>query len=144
MVSAPDRVFEGRVSRLVHLADVAKNTIEVKVAVKDPIPLLKPEMLARVRFLATRTKGAGNEIRQRVFAPKSAVQTGSAGVRVFVVADLSRGRGSAAVREVVLGEIEIEDHIEIASGLRPGDHVILDAPPGLVEGRAVVVTGGTR
>jgi len=46
----PDRVFEGVVSRLVHKADIQKNTVGVKVTLIDPSPELKPDMLARVRI----------------------------------------------------------------------------------------------
>lgn len=46
----PNRVFEGVVTRLVHQADIAKNTVQAKVAITDPAPELKPDMLARVKI----------------------------------------------------------------------------------------------
>ena len=48
----PDVVFVGDVTRITHEADLQKNTLQVKVRVIDPDPVLKPEMLTRVRFLA--------------------------------------------------------------------------------------------
>ena len=140
----PDRVFPGRVSRLVHLADVAKNTIEVKVSLLETIPVLKPEMLARVRFLASTEQTANQEspqeTRQRIFAPASSIQQGS---HVFLVANLSKGRGRAERRTVKLGRTKLEDYVEVLEGLRPGDHIILDVPPGLAPGDRIVITGGT-
>jgi multidrug efflux pump subunit AcrA (membrane-fusion protein) len=47
----PDQTFAGRVLRITHEADIQKNTLQVKVQVIDPSPLLRPEMLTRVRFL---------------------------------------------------------------------------------------------
>lgn len=48
----PDQTFEGKVLRITHLADLQKNTLEVKVQVINPSPLLRPDMLTRVKFLA--------------------------------------------------------------------------------------------
>lgn len=47
----PDRVFTGTLTRITHQADIQRNTLQVKVALHDPSPILRPEMLARVRFL---------------------------------------------------------------------------------------------
>jgi multidrug resistance efflux pump len=55
----PDRTFDGVVSRIVQEADVAKNTLQVKVAITDPDAALKPEMLARVRFVEQAVAQAG-------------------------------------------------------------------------------------
>lgn len=49
----PDQVFMGEVSRITHRADLQKNTLQVKVSVLNPAEILKPEMLARVRFIGT-------------------------------------------------------------------------------------------
>src|SRR5690606_19427044 len=43
-----DRTFSGTVTRITNLADIQKNTLEVKVALDNPAPELKPDMLARV------------------------------------------------------------------------------------------------
>ena len=48
----PGRTFHGSVTRVLSQADPLKNTLQVKVRIEDPDPLLKPEMLARARFLA--------------------------------------------------------------------------------------------
>ena len=47
----PETQFTGQVTRIVHEADIQKNTLEVKVAIHNPTAALKPEMLARVKFL---------------------------------------------------------------------------------------------
>ena len=48
----PDQVFEGRVTRVLHEADLGRNTLQFKVSIDEPSPQLKPQMTARVRFLA--------------------------------------------------------------------------------------------
>jgi HlyD family secretion protein len=47
----PDTAFSGEVTRITHEADLQKNTLQVKVNVKNPLPILKPEMLTRVKFI---------------------------------------------------------------------------------------------
>src|SRR5690606_23611502 len=47
----PDKVFRGGLTRVVHLADVQRNSLQVKVRILNPLPTLKPEMVARVQFL---------------------------------------------------------------------------------------------
>lgn len=139
----PDRVFEGSVARLVHLADVAKNTVEVKVTVRDPAPILKPQMLARVQFLATPSADGETAARQRVFAPRDAIRAaGGESATVLVVAGRKADRGWVEVRSVTLGSTTVEDHIEVRTGLRAGDHVILNPPPGLEAGARVIITAG--
>ncbi len=142
----PDRVFEGVVARLVHVADIAKNTVEVKVTVRDPLPVLKPQMLARVRFLSAEPEdGSRENVRQRIFAPRDALRSsGGDSSTVFVVADRKGSRGRAEVRNVTVGTTVVEDHVEVTSGLRPGDRVVVNAPPGLEPGARIVVQGGTH
>ena len=134
----PDHTFRGVVSRLVHVADIAKNTVEVKVAVAEPTAVLKPEMLARVRFIAHRERQGGGELRQRLFAPRRGVRRGPTGEQVLVVIGLVEGRGRVERRAVTLGGREINGFVEVTDGLRPGDRVIVDAPEDLTNGARVV------
>ncbi|MFK7739267.1 MAG: efflux RND transporter periplasmic adaptor subunit [Planctomycetota bacterium] len=46
-------VVRGVVQRLQHETDLLKNTLQVKIGLIDPPPLLRPETLCRARFLAT-------------------------------------------------------------------------------------------
>ncbi|MHC4793648.1 MAG: efflux RND transporter periplasmic adaptor subunit [Planctomycetota bacterium] len=130
----PDVVFKGRVTRFVHRADVSKNTVEAKVHIDDPSPLLKPDMLARVRILAPgkdETSAARRTV-DRVFAPADAIDDSG---RIWIVAN-RRGREGIANRRVVeVGDRMFEGWIEIRSGLRAGDMVILG--DGVGEGDAV-------
>lgn len=73
-------VVKGRVQRIQRESDLLKNTLQVKVQLLDPPPLLRPETLCQARFLAEQTQQSEATI--TVFrVPKAAVQGG----RVFVV-----------------------------------------------------------
>lgn len=136
--AVPDRKFTARVTRLLHEADIQKNTVEVKASLDDPGPVLKPEMLARVRFLAG---DLTVESRQRVLAPERLLGSGTA---VWVVASREQGRGVARRRAVTLGDVEIDGWREVTSGLQPGD-LLIDAPPAdLADGESVTIEGESR
>ncbi len=124
----PDRVFTGRIARFLHRADLAKNTVEAKVVIDDPSPLLKPDMLARVRILARDAIDGISERRtaMRVFVPETSVNERN---EVWIIANRSGDAGVAQPRSVVVGPGRFEDWLEIESGLLPGDVVILGEPP---------------
>ena len=130
----PNTLFRGVITRFVHRADLSKNTVEAKVHITDPSPLLKTDMLARVRILPSKN---GNEagVRRtisRIFAPESAVDPKGG---ILVVDERSGNEGVAARRSVEVGEVRVDGWVEIRSGLRPGDVVILD--PSIKTGTAI-------
>ncbi len=134
----PDRVFHGHVTRIVNEADIQKNTLQVKVAMKDPTSEVKPEMLARARFLAT-AQPAATGVEQRVFAPERLVLGGADGQgRVWVA---NQGSNVAVSRAVVVGRGRMSDWIEITEGLQPGDRLIADPPAGLADGDRINIIG---
>ena len=135
----PDRTFSGVVTRIVHEADIQKNTLQVKVAIEDPAPELKPEMLARVRFISPRREVTGQTATERVFAPVQAVGA-EAGKTVTVwVADLSSN--VARRREVTLGAVTLGELIEVSSGLNAGDRIIISPTDDLADGQRIRLKG---
>jgi multidrug efflux pump subunit AcrA (membrane-fusion protein) len=141
----PDRTFAGEVTRITHQADLQKNTLQIKVRVLDPDPMLRPEMLTRVRFLGgeddrTDASGVAGNVdtppAAPVLIPASAVIAGEAGDTVHAVRERRSGRGVVAVVSVRLGRAnqdETDDGWVRATGdLRPGDLVVVsgDANPG--------------
>jgi len=139
----PDRRFKGRVTRIVGMADIQRNTLQAKVALEDPDPLLRPEMLCRAEFLSgsqgtQETDGAlesGSSGRVTVFVPEKALvdREGADGA----VWTLDAGGEKAERRGVTLGASAREGFLEVADGLRPGDPVILNPPPDLKPGERV-------
>ena len=135
----PDQVFEGEVTRIVQEADVAKNTLQVKVAIRDPAPQLKPEMLARVRFLAPGGGAAagGEASAHVVFAPEELIDLDGSAASVWVA---DRRENVARRRAIQVGTIRQEGWISVTSGLSAGDQLIVD-PNGLEEGDRIRITG---
>lgn len=133
----PERVFGGRVTRIVHEADVQKNTLQVKVAIEAPSPEIKPEMLARARFLAApSTQPAVSTGLHRLFAPASAVHEEEDDAWVWLA---DQTANVARRREVTLGRTRAEDHVEITSGLQLGDRVIVQSDGALTDGARISI-----
>jgi RND family efflux transporter MFP subunit len=134
--AAPGRTIGGRVLLPTAQADIQKNTLSVKVALDDPPGVLRPEMLARVTFLAPpRPAGAAAaaQDRQRLLIPRQLVD----GSRVWVADRLT---GRARQRTVELGPAAGE-LVEVVSGLTSSDKLIAGGREGLSEGRRIRVTG---
>jgi len=124
------RVYSGRVIRVEPLAELAKNTISVRVSIEDPDLMLFPEMVARVTFLNEDVSDESN--RRLILVPATAVVKEDGQTHVYIVQ-----RGVAKSREVRAGG-EREGMVEVVDGLHLGQRVILDAA-GLREGQPVTV-----
>ncbi len=123
----PDEMFVGEVLRVTHAADLQKNTLEVKVKVIDPSPLLRPDMLTRVKFLADREAsprpGASRGLAVRV--PEEAIDGRDGTDRVWVVSDRRGDRGTVRQTSVERGEIK-GAWASVSGSLRPGDLLVVD------------------
>ncbi len=136
----PGRSLEGEVLLATSQADIGKNTLPVKVAVKDPPATLKPDMLCQVTFLAPpRPAGPAKEGSEpyRLLVPRQLVEPSGEGGRVWVADLLS---GTARTRTVRLG-LTAGDLVEVASGLDPTDRLIVAGRDGLRDGDRVRVVG---
>ncbi|MEM6505852.1 MAG: efflux RND transporter periplasmic adaptor subunit [Planctomycetota bacterium] len=140
----PDVSFEGRVTRLVHQADIAKNTVQFKVAITEPSPLLKPDMLARVKFYS----GEGSVS----LSPASSSASPSSPVAIKQSAIVEREDGRFVwwispldqrieKRGVTLGQPRGDGTVVITNGLNPGDLVVDDPAPGLQDNQRVRSSG---
>jgi len=133
----PDDEFTGYVSRIVHQADIQKNTLEVKVAIDNPSPELKPEMLARIKFIGS---GAGdpNSSTLSIFVPERLCRNRSGDkARIWLVT----AQSTAKLQDITLGGIRQDGWVEIVSGLNLGDTVVTDPLDGLEDGRKVRIKG---
>ena len=128
--SVPDGL-DGEVSSVTSMADIQKNTLQVKVAIIDPPDLIRPEMLAQVTFLALQrpqSESEESEQRLRVLVPRQLVFSGEGGTYVWLV---DRNTSTAARRIVTLGRAGTDDLVEVASGLTPTDKLISAGTEGL-------------
>ena len=138
----PDRVFRGKVLRSTHEADLQKNTLQFKVQVIDPDPVLRPEMLTRVKFLprGTSSESPGRPSQSnnsRVLVPRAAVDNTGDQPRVWVVTNRRADRGDLIPVPVqvveargewllVSGDVHAGAIIAIDfSGAQPGERVAI-------------------
>ncbi|MCC6284053.1 MAG: efflux RND transporter periplasmic adaptor subunit [Phycisphaerales bacterium] len=149
----PGRVFSGVVSRVVHQADIQRNTVQFKVRVEHPDAVLKPEMLCRVKFNPGGAEPGSD-------AGRAAQHAGSAlGVLVADERAIVERRGDEGVAWVVVPgpgetgrverrEVRLAGHgggvVQVLDGLRPGDRVVLNPPRSLREGSRVRAREGAE
>lgn len=137
--AAPKGPLEGEVLQVTSQADIQKNTLQVKVAIKAPPPSVRPEMLVQVTFLAPASpKSAGAETQPlRLLIPRSLVESGQSSSRVWV-ADLANK--VARLKSVKLGVVS-DNLVEVVEGLTPADRLISGGRDGLIDGQRIAVTG---
>lgn len=152
-----DQTFSGVVSRVVHEANIQRNTVQFKVALDAPSPVLKPEMLTRVKLHApapasrqhrggtasgpASIHGGGGDM--TLLVPTAAVSSleGDKG-QVWIV-DLNGGSPVARRREITTTPAADEGFVAVTGGLRLTDRVVLDppAPPAITDGTRLKVLG---
>jgi HlyD family secretion protein len=131
----PGRSFRGVITRIVHEADIQRNTLPVKVAIQDPHPALKPEMIVRLQFSAPTDEPTSTPIRQTqvLIVPVDAVTASGPGKGTMWVAGPD---GRAHKRDISLGGTQPNGR-EVVEGLWPTDKIILPGPDPLTEGRRI-------
>lgn len=137
----PDTVFTGEVIRITHQADIQKNTLQMKVRLLEPSALLRPEMLARVRFLpgggdarAAGTgprgggAGSGSTPSARVLVPEAALGDDDGVSRVWTVVNRRNNRGE--LRSVAVEPMDRADGwVRVSGSLVAGALVVLGDGP---------------
>jgi multidrug efflux pump subunit AcrA (membrane-fusion protein) len=147
--------LDGEVLFATSQADIQKNTLQVKVAIKAPPPVLKPDMLVQVTFLAVAVPGAREAAadRLRLFVPRQLVESAADGARVWVAdqaASLARrravklGPGGGDLVEVVEGLTAADKLIAVLEGLRDGERIRVTGEDGALGTAAGVGTAGKR
>ncbi len=152
----PDQTLHGTVTRLVHEANIQRNTVQVKVAIEDPSEALRPEMLCRVRFVTSADARVNSPAEDSVGATDGAApaamlmpvlplrlilnRAGEAG-DVWTIDNAGDARGDTAVLRRVAFAPYGPDDAAIRSGLNAGDRAIADPDPSLRPGIRVRVIG---
>lgn len=125
----PEVRFRGRLLRLVPTVDRTKATVMAKIRFEQLDPRILPEMSAKVAFLSQEMP-EGERSARTVVQPPAVVQRGGRSV-MFVIRD-----DKAAQVEVETGA-RIGELLEIRSGVRPGDRVVLRPPDKLHDGARI-------
>lgn len=135
----PEQSFRGRVTSIVGKADIQRNTLQVKVALTTPHPILRPDMLCRAEFLAptqiTHKRTADpSDTHIAIYAPKTAIFQQADTHAVWVLDDT---RERVDLRTIQLGSATKGDYIHIRTGLLPGDLIVREPDPDLLAGQKI-------
>ena len=122
--AVPDRAFAGKIALISPYVDAATATFPVRIRITDTGGLLRPGMFARVAIIYERKLDA-------LQIPRTALLDGDGPPKVFVVKD-----GKAAERPVQLG-LSNGAYVEIVSGLKDGDQVVVVGQAAVKPGAAV-------
>jgi len=112
--------------------DPATGTVRLKATFSNPEKRLWPGQFSNVTLTLTVDPDA-------IVVPSQAVQTGPQGQYVFVV----KPDSTAETRRVVVKRSQGSDSV-IASGLKPGENVVVDGQPRLQQGTKVEVKAPAR
>ncbi len=130
----------GKVLFVSSRADIQKNTLEVKVAIDEPAPVFKPDMLVDVTFLAPETADASAElsVATRLYVPQRLIVQDDEGAFVWL-ADQSAGRARKV--SITTGGAATNGLIEVTNGLTISSRLIASGTDGLQDGDRITVTG---
>jgi len=121
----PGRVFAGKVSRDAGSLDATSRTLLTEVLVPNTDSILKPGMYAQVRFSVVGPDPP-------VLIPATALVIRAEGPQVAVV----RADHTVHFRKVELGR-DLGTTVEVVSGLKGDERLIVNIPDGLKEGITV-------
>lgn len=141
---ALDSPLIANVLRISSEADIQKNTLQVKVAIPDPPPVFKPEMLVDVTFLAPpqSVQPTGDTTsRQRLFVLQQLIHTDDGGDFVWVA---DQSENTARKRYVTKGRAVAGELVEITNGLNVASRIITSDADNLADGSRIRVTGEDR
>lgn len=133
----PDRKYKAVLRQVIPTADRTKATVQVKVTILDKDKDLKPEMSAKVTFLAPESSSAKSETSEPavVTVPSEAVVTRDGKPVVFEVRE-----GHVRAVPVTTGA-ERSGKVVIESGLLGSETLVARPPESLQDGDAVSVRG---
>jgi len=113
--SLPGRVFRGKITYIYPYLDPKTRTNKVRLEFDNSEGLLKPDMFADVRILASRRVNA-------VVIPSEAVIRTGKTPKVFV----RTGKGRFEPRDVRLG-VESDSGVQVLAGVKAGEEVLTSA-----------------
>ena len=124
-----DRDFEARIYHVGEVADPGSRQVEVLAWVRNP-GVLKPGFFAEVTLATDTHKSA-------LVVPEGAIQASERGFVAYVVKD-----GKAQLKTVQIGLRTGTGIVEVLSGLRPGETVVVEGNDRLADGVAVQEAAG--
>ena len=129
----PNLKYTGYIAEIAPEANRAKSTIQVKVKVDNPNQQLRPEMNARVNFLADNSVSKENNSTGRILVPKQAVVRKDNSAFVFVI------KGDRVEQRAIRAGGEVGDDYQVLEGLSGNESVALAGADKLRDGDRVKV-----
>jgi HlyD family secretion protein len=129
----PNLKYTGYIAEIAPEANRAKSTIQVKVKVEDPDQQLRPEMNARVNFLADNTAGNQASSSSRILVPKLAVVRRDNSAFVFVI------KGDKVEQRSIRPGEEIGEDYFVLEGLSGNESVAIAGVDKLRDGDRVKI-----
>jgi len=129
----PNLKYLGHIAEIAPEANRAKSTIQVKVKVENPDQQLRPEMNARVNFLADNTAGNQTSGSSRVLVPKLAVVQKDNGSFVFVI------KGNKVEQRLIRPGEEFGEDYYVLEGLSGNESVAIAGVDELRDGDRVKI-----
>jgi len=129
----PNLRYTGFIAEIAPEANRAKSTVQIKVKVENPDEQLRPEMNARVNFLAEKPSGNESKPVARVLVPKPAVLKKDGGSFVFVV------KGNRVEQRTIRPGDERGDAYVVLDGLSGTETVAITGVDKLRDGDRVKV-----
>lgn len=127
----PNLRYQGFIAEIAPEANRAKATVQVKVKVENPDEQLRPEMNARVNFLADAKPNDAPTTISRALVPKAAIVSKDGAEFVFVV------KGNRVEQRVIRRGDEIGDSYYVLEGLSGGETVVTDGADQLRDGSRI-------
>jgi len=128
--SYPDKVFEGKVTRMNSALDLSTRTLQAEIYIPNPDRLLKPGMFARLELVLSEKLGA-------LVVPRHAVIEAGGSKSIFIV------QGNQALRKKVVTGYEQDQVVEILEGVSEGDQVVVRGQESIRDRSTVrVIEGG--
>lgn len=121
VASIPGKDFTARVYHVGNVADAATRQVEIQAWVQNP-GVLKPGFFAEVTLATALHRGA-------TVVPDGAVQASERGFVVYVVEG-----GKARQREVKLGLKTNDGTVEVLSGVKAGETIVVEGSDRLADG----------
>jgi len=116
----PDRTYKCRVDEISPEANRQKATVQVKVKFLEPDEFIKPEMNARVTFLASEAEKSEDRQETTMFiVPKRAIVERESGKAVLVI-----GEGKVQTKPITVAK-EVGADIFVSQGLTGGEAIIV-------------------
>ncbi|HEY3120153.1 MAG TPA: efflux RND transporter periplasmic adaptor subunit [Vicinamibacteria bacterium] len=125
-----DRDFTARIYHVGEVADPSTRQVEVLAWVKNP-GILKPGFFAEVTLASESRKGA-------LVVPEGAIQASERGFVTYVVED-----GRARLRTVQIGLRTEKGLVELLSGVKAGESVVIEGSDRIADGVPVQAIGAT-